>query len=150
LAFAVAGVFNADIYCVSVNDPDFTEGGFLSLLSHLSRRSILLLEDVDSAGLRRKSHRSNNRRNESGISLSGLVNAIDSVASSEGRILIITVNMLDHLDGALTRPGRIDVLSRRERLSQMQPTTQAIVGLGPALSLTIESYPIASRKMQRN
>jgi mitochondrial chaperone BCS1 len=108
LAFAVAGVFNVDIYCVSVNDPDLTEGGFLSLLSHLSRRSILLLEDIDSAGLRRESHRSSDGRKESGISLSGLLNAIDGVASSEGRILIITSNMPDHLDGALTRPGRID------------------------------------------
>jgi mitochondrial chaperone BCS1 len=79
LAFAVAGVFDADIYCVSVDDQDLAEGGFLSLLSHLSRRSILLLEDIDSAGLRRESHRSNDGRNESGISLSGLLNAIGGV-----------------------------------------------------------------------
>ena len=38
-AFAVAGVFNVDIYYVSVNDPDLVEGGFLSLLSHLSHLS---------------------------------------------------------------------------------------------------------------
>jgi mitochondrial chaperone BCS1 len=108
LAFAVAGVFDVDIYCISVNDPELTEGGFLGLLSHLSRRSILLLEDIDSAGLRRESHRSNDGRNESGISLSGLLNAIDGVASSEGRILIMTSNIPDDIDGALTRPGRID------------------------------------------
>ena len=108
LAFAIADVFDVDIYCGSVNDPGLTEGGFLRLLSHLSRRSILLLEDIDSAGLRRESQKSNDGRNESGISLSGLLNAIDGVASSEGRILIMTSNMPDHLDGALTRPGRID------------------------------------------
>jgi ATPase family associated with various cellular activities (AAA) len=102
LAFAVAGVFSVDIYCVSVNDPGFTEGEFLSLLSHLSRRSILLLEDIDSAGLRRESHRSNDGRNESGISLSGLLNAMDGVASSERRILIMTSNVPDNLDSALT------------------------------------------------
>jgi mitochondrial chaperone BCS1 len=71
LAFAVAGVFDVDIYCISVNDPDLTEGEFLSLLSHLSRRFILFLEDNNSAGLRRReSHRNNDGRNESGISLS--------------------------------------------------------------------------------
>jgi mitochondrial chaperone BCS1 len=49
----------------------------------------------------------------SGITLSGLLNAIDGIASAEGRILFITSNHPDALDAALLRPGRIDV---RERL----------------------------------
>jgi len=50
---------------------------------------------------------------ESGITLSGLLNAIDGIASAEGRVLFITSNHPDALDAALLRPGRIDV---RERL----------------------------------
>lgn len=44
-----------------------------------------------------------------GISLSGLLNAIDGVASHEGRVLIMTTNLPNQLDDALIRPGRIDL-----------------------------------------
>ncbi|KAI1179289.1 mitochondrial chaperone BCS1 [Nemania sp. FL0916] len=40
--------------------------------------------------------------------LSGLLNALDGVSSSEGRIVIMTTNKFDRLDPALIRPGRID------------------------------------------
>jgi chaperone BCS1 len=44
-----------------------------------------------------------------GISLSGLLNAIDGVASHEGRVLIMTTNKPESLDDALIRPGRVDL-----------------------------------------
>ncbi|KAJ3891030.1 P-loop containing nucleoside triphosphate hydrolase protein, partial [Lentinula edodes] len=43
------------------------------------------------------------------LSLSGLLNALDGVAAAEGRLLFATTNHLDHLDPALSRPGRMDV-----------------------------------------
>lgn len=43
------------------------------------------------------------------ISFSGLLNAIDGVASQEGRILIMTTNSRERLDSALIRPGRVDI-----------------------------------------
>lgn len=44
-----------------------------------------------------------------GITLSGLLNAIDGVAGSEGRILFMTTNNKSALDPALIRAGRADV-----------------------------------------
>jgi len=44
-----------------------------------------------------------------GISLSGLLNAIDGVASHEGRVLVMTTNHPEKLDDALIRPGRVDM-----------------------------------------
>lgn len=44
-----------------------------------------------------------------GVSLSGLLNAIDGLAAREGRILFITSNCPEKLDPALLRPGRIDI-----------------------------------------
>lgn len=41
--------------------------------------------------------------------LSGLLNAIDGVASGDGRVLIATTNNIDALDPALIRSGRFDV-----------------------------------------
>ncbi|UTC29678.1 AAA+ ATPase [Bajunvirus bajun] len=43
-----------------------------------------------------------------GITLSGLLNAIDGIASRDGRLLFITSNHADALDPALMRPGRVD------------------------------------------
>ena len=44
-----------------------------------------------------------------GITMSGLLNAIDGVASQEGRVLIMTTNYPEKLDDALIRPGRVDM-----------------------------------------
>ena len=44
-----------------------------------------------------------------GITLAGLLNAIDGVTAQEGRILFATTNKYDALDPALVRPGRLDV-----------------------------------------
>jgi len=49
-----------------------------------------------------------NKEPGAGISLSGLLNAIDGVASHEGRVLIMTTNHPEQLDAALVRPGRVD------------------------------------------
>lgn len=43
------------------------------------------------------------------MTFSGLLNAIDGVASADERILFMTTNHVDRLDSALIRPGRIDV-----------------------------------------
>jgi chaperone BCS1 len=43
------------------------------------------------------------------ISLSGLLNVIDGVATHEGRILIMTTNHPEKLDAALVRAGRVDM-----------------------------------------
>ncbi|CUS13367.1 unnamed protein product, partial [Tuber aestivum] len=43
------------------------------------------------------------------VTLSGLLNVIDGVASPEGRVLILTSNHPEKLDAALIRPGRVDM-----------------------------------------
>lgn len=38
----------------------------------------------------------------------GLLNVLDGVVDTPGRIVILTTNVVDVLDRALIRPGRID------------------------------------------
>ncbi|KXJ92856.1 P-loop containing nucleoside triphosphate hydrolase protein [Microdochium bolleyi] len=181
LSFALAGVFGLDIHVISLLEPTLTEEDLSTLLGSLPRRCIVLLEDIDTAGLRRpenelerserasrrprdgqagggrggrrsggkKSDEANNNDHDKdkadtnsavttaspqdwkvsdlaralktesansdsdakkqGISLSGLLNAIDGVASHEGRVLIMTTNVPEALDEALIRPGRVDL-----------------------------------------
>lgn len=124
LASAIAGVFGLDIYVLSLLDPTMTESQFIRLFSEVPTRCVVLLEDVDAAGLNRgelgpsgdnaeplsaKTPSSNTT-----VSLSGLLNAIDGVSSHEGRILIMTTNVPQNLDRALIRPGRVDIHIRFE------------------------------------
>ena len=55
------------------------------------------------------SNKDKGKDNNQGISLSGLLNAIDGVASHEGRVLVMTTNFPEKLDEALIRPGRVDM-----------------------------------------
>ncbi|KAI0472162.1 P-loop containing nucleoside triphosphate hydrolase protein [Xylariaceae sp. FL0804] len=198
LSFALAGVFGLDIHVISLLEPTLTEEDLGSLFNSLPRRCVVLLEDIDTAGLRRpidetmelspprrgargkrgtrdgggadgasagaaagadrgedtnnntdnpnnanadantntdanaNAHTNNrtghhhpndwkvsdlakalkkdtNEDQKKGISLSGLLNAIDGVASHEGRVLIMTTNVPESLDDALIRPGRVDL-----------------------------------------
>ncbi len=43
------------------------------------------------------------------VTLSGLLNCLDGVTSTEARIIFMTTNYLERLDPALIRPGRVDV-----------------------------------------
>jgi chaperone BCS1 len=51
LSLALAGYFDLHIYIVSLNSPTMTEESLNSLFSALPRRCIVLLEDIDTAGL---------------------------------------------------------------------------------------------------
>ena len=140
LAWAIAGVFGLDIYCISLVEPTLTEEDLGLMFTSLPRRCVVLLEDIDSAGLSKRQDLDENAKtnigdaaakfgaeitkalqtaqesskgkvkdSNQGISLSGLLNAIDGVASHEGRVLIMTTNFPEKLDEALIRPGRIDM-----------------------------------------
>ena len=46
------------------------------------------------------------------IDLSFLLNLLDGVLENPGRIIIMTSNFPEHLDSALIRPGRIDIIAK--------------------------------------
>lgn len=102
---ALAGELNMSIYLLMLSDPDMNDNRVLDLLARVPDKSVLLLEDIDCAFTSRR------RRNgkQGGLTFSGLLNALDGVASAEGRIIVMTTNHMERLDPALIRPGRADV-----------------------------------------
>lgn len=54
LSFALAGMFGLDIYIVPLMDPELTEAYLGRLFNVLPRRCIVLLEDIDSAGVQNR------------------------------------------------------------------------------------------------
>ena len=87
--------------------------------------TILVIEDIDATldivksrdidDKKQKDNKEDNKekddkkeKEKTQLTLSGLLNAIDGVFSTHGRILIMTTNHPEVLDEALIRPGRID------------------------------------------
>ncbi|KAF9889629.1 hypothetical protein FE257_007137 [Aspergillus nanangensis] len=150
LASAIAGAFGLDIYVLSLLDANMTESQVIRLFSEVPSQCVVLLEDIDVAGVsmrrdipreaRTDNGRPGNRLEPSGsstISLSGLLNAIDGISSHEGRILIMTTNAPQILDRALIRPGRVDLHiqfelpSREELRGLFLSMFSDITGVGP-------------------
>jgi chaperone BCS1 len=76
-----------------------------SLFAKVPTNTIILIEDIDCVFRKRRQ----TKDNESKVTFSGLLNAIDGVVASEGRLLFMTTNFINQLDAALIRPGRCDV-----------------------------------------
>ncbi|KAK0368775.1 mitochondrial chaperone BCS1 [Colletotrichum abscissum] len=118
LSMSVAGFFGLDIYVLSLAAMNDEQLGVL--FKELPQRCVVLLEDVDAVGTAQsrvsevddfesQSEDSRRSRKPHGtVSLSGLLNVLDGVASQEGRVLIMTTNHIEHLDEALIRSGRVD------------------------------------------
>jgi chaperone BCS1 len=137
LCFAVAGKLGLKIYLLNLSSRALDEDNLYSLFSELPRRCILLVEDVDTSEITHsrgqsifprsgpsqadnspptdnKSSpddpgKSNEKTEKTGITLSSLLNVLDGVAASEGRILVMTTNHPEKLDDALLRAGRVDM-----------------------------------------
>ena len=104
LVFALASYLGFSVHFLnlaSVHGDDSLSMAF----SSVRKDSILLLEDVDAAEVSRQK---TDEDDVGCVSLSGLLNTIDGVASQEGRIVVMTTNHPDRLDTALKRPGRVD------------------------------------------
>jgi mitochondrial chaperone BCS1 len=81
------------------------------IFSVAPQRSIILLEDIDAAFVSREDTTIQKAAYEglNRVTFSGLLNALDGVASTEARIVFMTTNYINRLDPALIRPGRVDM-----------------------------------------
>jgi chaperone BCS1 len=104
---ALAGEFDYNIAIMNIGEPNLTDDRLAYLMNNIPERTILLLEDIDAAFNKRS--QSTEKGFTSGVTFSGLLNALDGVASAEEVITFMTTNHPDKLDPALLRPGRIDM-----------------------------------------
>lgn len=119
---ALAGHFEYAICLLNLSEKGLSDDRLNHLLSVAPQQSIILLEDVDAAFASRDLQKENRTVYEGmgRLTFSGLLNALDGVASSEGRIVFMTTNYLDRLDPALIRPGRVDMKLLIDYCSNLQ------------------------------
>lgn len=135
LTVALAGIYGLRVYSLPLSALWLSDDTLAQLFSRLPRRCIVLLEDIDACGVTREGASSAEDPSlalahisatdpahataaaaaatpaaaAQRVTFSGLLNAIDGVASKEGRLLIMTTNHRSRLDDALIRPGRVDM-----------------------------------------
>lgn len=156
LILALASEFDKPVYTINPSNCN-SDAAFLEALNSAGP-SIIAIEDVDSCiSVREREHYKDAQpvpghdTTAKGVTLSGILNAIDGAASRDGRIIIMTTNHPDILDAALIRPGRVDrifTLGHADR----NLAAQMFQGYGapgdPAEFLDSLSYPISQAELQ--
>merc|ERR1719334_777240 len=120
--FALAGELQYSICVLNLSDRSMSDDRLAHRLADAPENSIILLEDIDAAFVSRElnpeaetAYQGANR-----LTFSGLLNAIDGVTSTEGRIVFMTTNYFERLDPALIRPGRVDYIEQISHCSHHQ------------------------------
>ncbi|KAF1969365.1 P-loop containing nucleoside triphosphate hydrolase protein [Bimuria novae-zelandiae CBS 107.79] len=122
LSFALAGIFGLDIYCISLMEVGLTESDLNKLFTTLPRRCIVLLEDIDSAGLRRTDDSlvavdatdasSEGTPSEDGVKVDVTPKLPGGALHTRGiKSLISLSGLLNTIDGAASHEGRVLIMT---------------------------------------
>jgi mitochondrial chaperone BCS1 len=103
----------------AVNLAQFNDRSLVVAMNDVEPNSVILFEDIDcmkssdartitedAVGAESKS--SSVKEDRNGVTLSGLLNALDGFSAPDNVLFIMTSNQIEALDPALLRPGRID------------------------------------------
>jgi len=145
---AIAGELGLEIYDISLSNPNIDDHNLARMISDTPARCILLLEDLDCAFPHSREDDSDDENEQdpnmpgpvlakSKVTLSGLLNVLDSISSEEGRVTFATTNHIENLDPALIRPGRMDV-KIRYNLASTKQVEQVFKRFYPAERFTLD------------
>ena len=126
LASAIAGAFGLDIYVLSLMDSSMTESHFMRLFSEVPEQCVVLLEDIDAAGvtttrdianLPAENHNTNGLSNDGDASQRPMrrraeINTTRPEASSNNVSSQISLSgLLNAIDGISSHEGRILIMT---------------------------------------
>lgn len=117
---ALAGELDYNIAILNLSERGMTDDRLSYLLTIIPQRTLVLLEDADAAFTNRRTQTDAHGYQGANVTFSGLLNALDGVASAEERVLFLTTNHVERLDSALVRPGRVDMTVRLGEVTRWQ------------------------------
>lgn len=97
-ALCLAGAIKRPLCFMSLTNKNASDEWLLDMISRVPMGGVILIDDYD------RFEPSNN----GGVTIGGLLNAIDGVVAQTGKIIIIAANDISKIPDALLRPGRID------------------------------------------
>ena len=91
---AIAGQFNMNIGIINLAEPGLGDERLFYLLSIAPRHTMIVLEDIDRAFSAAESatHTDPRYKGMNSLTLSGLLNALDGIASTNGLMIFMTTN----------------------------------------------------------
>jgi len=104
----------------AINLAHFNDRSLVTAMNGVEQNSIILFEDIDcmksgdarpdsvDAACDGKSKLASMKEDRNGVTLSGLLNALDGFSAPDHVLFVMTSNHIEGLDPALLRPGRID------------------------------------------
>jgi mitochondrial chaperone BCS1 len=120
LVSALAARFKMSIYLVNLTE--FNDKSLVNAIKDIPPNSVIVFEDIDCVKTGRarldgdelmrkqlgKPAEKPDPMEQFGVTLSGLLNALDGFNAPEDVLFVMTTNKVEALDEALLRPGRID------------------------------------------
>jgi chaperone BCS1 len=114
LVLALASHLGRQLYTLNLGGI-LGDQALISALGEVPAGAILLIEDIDATRASARRDAGKKKKDDEGVlgaSQSALLNALDGVASADGRLLVMTTNRPEDLDPALVRPGRVDLTEK--------------------------------------
>lgn len=136
----LASLFHKGICILDINNCR-SDSELLEVVIKIPKNTIILIEDVDAISHKKVNCRTkrgdspddNDDDNSSGVSLSGLLNALDGISYKDGTIIIMTSNHPDEIDHAILRPGRINLHVKFD-LADIECCTKMLKAFYPDIS----------------
>lgn len=107
LVRAICAHYDLRLYTVDLSNMNDHE--LMELMWRVGSRSLVLMEDIDTILASHDRSKKDKEEKSERVTLSGLLNAVDGVVESEGRVFAFTTNHISKIDPALLRPGRADL-----------------------------------------
>ena len=104
LIAGLAGKFQRNVCYLQLCDKEMSDDALKTAIHRVPSRSIVVLEDIDAMFQKNRQ-----KKNDTPLTFSGLLNALDGIGSNSGQIFVLTTNERENLDEALIRHGRVDV-----------------------------------------
>jgi hypothetical protein len=140
LARALASHHNLDLHYLPLASVKGDEELANKVAAIDSHSGMLLLEDIDVF------HATRIRDDAGGgVTLSGLLNALDGAATPEGLVVVMTTNDRSVLDDALIRPGRVDMEIEMGLIGPSQVADLFMLFYGTVNPLDVVSFPCGWR-----
>lgn len=131
-AKVIAHEMGLNVYIISLSNLS-DDSALTSAIEIVPPYSVIVFEDVDAfTAVRRREPESNGSDdpNEAvaadpgssgkGVTIAGVLNALDGITTPHGVVKILTTNYPDKLDSAITRPGRVDLSEELGALDDFQ------------------------------
>lgn len=101
---ALAGHFKRSVCYLMPTHPKMTDDSLRAAIRKLPANTIVVFEDIDALFSKDRKNQVQN----SCLTFSGLLNALDGIGDPNGQIFVLTTNLREQLDSALIRNGRVD------------------------------------------